>query len=532
MKQDDEADSSLSWLAAGAMLILGIAGTVLANAVVPGLIADAYAGRGLSAGNRFFAGRQNQPLEYYLHLWRIAANSGLAVWIGFALLMPAVASRRFFRKFVGAACAWQLGAIRVLVCGVVLINLLWENLASTALLPPSMREPMGLFHAAQWLPGFSRFEASAAALRAFQMLLVVVTAAAMIGWRTRWTVPLACLGYFLQGGLLRQYTHFYHTGVAPLYLLAVLSFTPCGDELSIDARHKPPPAASETYGWARYACWVTLAMIYFSAGLSKLRSGGLQWSGAANLRSLMMKDTLNPMQFDFRLSLHLVRAPDWVFVALGISTIAIEILYPAVLVSRVARRIFPILAVAMHIGILLLQNVLFYDLILLQLIFIDGSLRQPAEDETRARGTPLLVCALAAMMMLVWAYKLEMYPFTSWQMYALPSGDGAVTYYKLLEHRRGGAWETSHPERTIGAMKDARYRRQLAMIFEPSTSARAEEFFQTYASVHNRSAPDPIVEIEVQKWIWHPGDASEPVGGSIVGKRTLETGEVGQRTLH
>ncbi|MBV9186403.1 MAG: HTTM domain-containing protein [Acidobacteria bacterium] len=528
-EQDDNEYSRRLWLVAGVVLMLGVAVTLLANYVVPGIITAAYAGRGFSAANRFFASRQNQPLEYYLQLWRNAANSALLVWIGFALLMPVVGSQRFFRKFVGTADASQLGAIRVLVCGVVLMNLLWVNLASTTLLPHSMREPMGLFHAAQSLPGFSRFEASVAALRMFQIVLLLVTAAAMTGWRTRWTVPLACIGYFLEGGLLRQYSHFYHSGMASMDLLAVLSFTPCGDGFSIDARGKPPRARSRTYGWARYACWVTLAMIYFSAGLSKLRTGGLQWSGASNLRAITLTDTLNPMQYDFKLSLQFAHAPDWVFVALGIGTIAIEILYPAVLFSRVARRIFPIAAVAMHVGIWLLQNVLFYDLILLQLIFLIRPAREVGEDEARARAAPLLVCVLAGIMMLVWAYKVEIYPFTAWQMYAMPSSDSSVTYYKLLERHRSGAWETSHPERTIGALKDAFYRRQLAMIFEPSTATRAAEFFQTYANVHNRSAPDPIVAIEVQKWIWHPRDASEPLGGVMVGKQTVATDISGGR---
>jgi predicted DCC family thiol-disulfide oxidoreductase YuxK len=47
------------------------------------------------------------------------------------------------------------------------------------------------------------------------------------------------------------------------------------------------------------------------------------------------------------------------------------VLFALVLVSRTARRILPVMMVATHLGILVLQRILFLDLIVLQLVFLD-----------------------------------------------------------------------------------------------------------------------------------------------------------------
>jgi predicted DCC family thiol-disulfide oxidoreductase YuxK len=62
-----------------------------------------------------------------------------------------------------------------------------------------------------------------------------------------------------------------------------------------------------------------------------------------------------------------------VFTALGMTTVFLEVSYVLVPFSRTARRIVPAMMVAAHLGILLLQRIMFIDLILLQLVFVDFS---------------------------------------------------------------------------------------------------------------------------------------------------------------
>jgi predicted DCC family thiol-disulfide oxidoreductase YuxK len=172
----------------------------------------------------------------------------------------------------------------------------------------------------------------------------------------------------------------------PLYVMIVLSFTPCGDGWSVDRLRKisqgrAVPDADRTspvYGWSRYVCWVMIALPYVTNGLSKLQDGGLFWWNPTNLRTNLYMDTLNPREYDWALSLHLTHVPDIFFSLIGLFTLFSETFFGLVLFSRVARRIFPVAAIMMHIGIFLLQRILFLDLILLQLIFFDFTLIRKA----------------------------------------------------------------------------------------------------------------------------------------------------------
>ena len=216
-------------------------------------------------------------------------------------------------------------------------------------------------------------------LRAFQVLTELLLFLGLIGWRTRLVLPFAALCHFVLLGILIDYSFFWHQNLVPLYVLMVLCFTPCGDGWSVDRLRKiaqgqtVPDAdrASPVYGWSRYACWVMIALPYVATGLSKLQDGGFFWWNATNMRTNLYVDTLNPREFDWALSLHLVHAPDIFFSLMGLFALCSETFFGFVLFSRLARRIFPVAAIMMHIGIFLLQRVLFIDLILLQLLFFD-----------------------------------------------------------------------------------------------------------------------------------------------------------------
>jgi predicted DCC family thiol-disulfide oxidoreductase YuxK len=265
------------------------------------------------------------------------------------------------------------------------MSTLWEDLASSSLLPVEMRRPMGMLELFYALPvGFEKFVASEISLRLFKWLTVLILSLGVIGWRTRIVLPLGAFCYFLLGGVLRQYDHLWHTGLVPLYVMAVLSFTPCGDGRSVDSLRKMDkgelmPGTSTAYGWSRFACWVAIALPYLAAGLSKLFNGGIFWWTPTNMKHILYSDTLNPtgiqkllwMKFDCDVSLRLSSAPDLLFVLLGMGAILIELSFVMVLFSRTARLILPALAIIMHINIFLLQRVLFFDLILINLVFYD-----------------------------------------------------------------------------------------------------------------------------------------------------------------
>jgi len=351
-----------------------------ATLAVPPIIESAYRGESFSFLNSMIQGQHINPVDYYLQKWDGIATATVVSLPVFWLLALITSSPGFFRRFVGDATPGSLGAIRMWICAIVLLTTCLEDFPSIALLPVEMSQHGGAMRFLYSLPiGFTAFVTSETGLRAFSWLTKLILFLGVIGWHTRVVIPLGAFCHFLLLGILVDYSFFWHQNLAPLYVMALLSFTPCGDGWSVDRLSKvyqgriSPDAdrASPIYGWSRYACWLMIALPYVEAGLSKLRDGGLFWWNATNMRANLYGDTLNPREFNWAFSLSLASAPDILFVLLGIFSIAAELSFGMVLFSRTARWIFPVLAMMMHTGILLLQRILFLDLILIQLVFFD-----------------------------------------------------------------------------------------------------------------------------------------------------------------
>src|SRR5215471_10006957 len=370
------------------LLIFSLASLALwigfAKLAVPPMIESAYRGESFRFLNETIKEQAQYPVEHYLEKWdRNAARvlvAGLAFWIVTFL----ITSRAFFRKFVGEATPGTLGAIRMWTCAILLIITVWDDLGSLALLPPEYRMDMGLmrvFHEGPFGGVFNAFLTNETAMRLFQRVTELVLILGVIGWQTRIIIPLATLLAFVFNGILREYSGFWHQGLIPIYVMAVLCFTPCGDGCSLDRLRKlyrgeavPDSATTSTvYGWGRYICWSVIALAYSAAGLSKLRTSGLEWMSASSFRGMLYEQTLYPRGSNFSLALHLVSAPDIVFVLLAIAAICGEVFFVAVLFSRRARLILPATIFMMHVGIILLQNIVFFDFMLILLIYYDFS---------------------------------------------------------------------------------------------------------------------------------------------------------------
>ena len=301
---------------------------------------------------------------------------GTGVWL-LAILMS---SPWFFQRLVGEATPGTLGAIRIWVCLILLLTTLWEDLPSFALLPLELRTDMGVMQLFDVLPiGYQSFLTSASQLRLFQWLTIFLLFLAMIGWRTRIVVPLGTVCVLIVNGILREYSGYWHQNLIPIYVLAVLSFTPCNDGWAVDRLRKvslglpvpEPDRTSAIYGWARYACWVAIAVPYVAAGLTKLRAAGIDWMSATNMKNMLFEQTLYPRAGNWSIALSLTSAPDIIFIVLGIAGSVGEVMMILPLFSRIARRIYPALMIFMHIGIVFLMNIVFFDLMLILLVFYD-----------------------------------------------------------------------------------------------------------------------------------------------------------------
>jgi len=366
-------------------VLVGLLGLwiVFAKLVVPSVIESAYRGESLPVLNSLMVGRATHSVDEYMReweqlAWRIAVASTTFGLLGLVLFVV-TSSQTFFRKFVGEATPGTLGVIRAWTCGILLLWTLVEDLPSIAWLPVEARQPLGVMRWVYALPvGFDRLVASEAGLHVFQLLTELLLFLGMIGWGTRLVIPLGAVCFTLLGGILRDYSFNWHQGWVPLYLITILSFTPCGDGWSVDRllrviRGQPvldPARAVPVYGWSRYTCWVAIAVTYWETGLCKIRLDGLSWGGDG-LRATFIEDTLYDREYDWSWSLSLIQAPDSLFIFLAIFVLLFESLWIMVLFSSTFRKIWPVLTAMFHAAVLILQKILFIDLILLQAIFYD-----------------------------------------------------------------------------------------------------------------------------------------------------------------
>ena len=486
---------------------------------------------------------------------RSVLRDTVLVLVALCALVPALAALapRNAPRWLEPATAEGLGAMRGWIAAILLANVLWEDLPSSAYLPRGMLDLdrhwlVGLLHR---LPiGFDDMLASAAALRVYESGTALLLALAMVGLFTRWTVPAAALAYLLFASIFRAYSWSYHMGLVPLYALLLLSFTPCGDAWSLDCwlrlrRGRPVAPAREPtlrYGAGRLLVWMGIALPYGMAGLSKLRNTGIDWWHGEHMKQMLVSTIVEPMHFDFRVTFALLEAPGWVFGVLGLAALLGEVTFPLVLVSRVARRVLPLLTAGMHVGILLMQNILFPDLIAIQAVFYDwrplrrrlagwlpgarrpgaaapGSVPAPAParrafvPQTRWAQGFLAVCFLA------WATRTEKFPLSAMQMFSRPSPPEPVQFVRPLVRYEDGRVERARFERWIGAMADTRYRWLLRdWDRRPERIALLREFLDACARRANRS-PGPRVRgfvLEVRRWDFRrsPGD---PGRGVLVG---------------
>ncbi len=499
---------------------------------------------------RTTAHRMGDLIAALLRKWPIMALGGILWLLGSLLLARVLASITFFDRYVKGGTPGQLAAIRILTCGILLGSTIWENLASSASLPGELRQPMGVMRVLYALPlGVDRLVGNAGELEAFKWFAALTLFLGMVGLATRITVPLGALCYLLVGGILRQYAWFYHQGIMPLYLMMVLSWTPCGDGLSVDrllkiAQNRPVPPADRpvpVYGWSRYACWIVIALPYVEAGLSKLRNGGLFWWDARNLKPLFYAGALESVKPNWALSLRLTHAPDILFNALGIAAILIELAYGAVLFSRMARRVLPYAAAVMHVGIWLLQNILFYDLLLLQLVFVDWSkvrntigrwllardgrlqVLHPSRVASEGAMSPLGVSAIVVAVVFVWIFGIEYYPLTAWPMYSYWQPSTEVVHTKIYVRDESGGVFRAYVSDAIPALAGTRAVLYVAKCFDPRDAEGTRlcrSLLSAAAAAYNRTAPPSrrVVQFELKKWSWDlRAFPSDPLHATLVG---------------
>lgn len=560
------------WIALSA----GLAGWLLvAYGWVPVLLEAGYRQESIDSINELFPGRAKNPFANYLDRWHEMARLG-TLWC-VALVGAGLFGRRiwmsvprFFERTVGAATPGALGAIRAWTCAILFLDTLRYDLASTTLLPDEMIRPMGLMRLLHWLPlGYDAFLAAPMALWAFQYGTMLLLLFGVLGLGTRVVVPAAAICHLMVGGIGREYSFFYHGGLIPWYVLVVLAFTRCDQGWSIDrlwrvARRRPVPPVNQPTaecGWARYAVWTTIAMPYVMAGCSKLYDSGLGWVAADNVRAHLLRPNLKMPYEDSSVLDSILQAPDLLIVLQGVVAIGTELAFGLVLVSRRARLVLPAMMVLVHIGIAVLQKIVFPDLIMLLLVFYDWRplgravrrwfpapganevLAPPSDAAPAHRRGALVVLAIAAVTASVWTAGLSFYPLTPLDMFSKPeSPPGIVEYERVVVYWEDGTSEEAPLDRWCRLTPTFRFwpvevafkhpaevtrRQDISWSFRPVLEAAFEgmerrELARKFldAVVHaadlQTKTPRPL-RLEVQLWRWDfANDPDNPDRGVLV----------------
>src|SRR4029079_2632192 len=111
----------------------------------------------------------------------------------------------------------------------------------------------------------------------FAWRLALLTSA--LGDHPRRSMPVAfLLGCYLLG-LPHNFGHTFHFDATLVIAMAILACSRAGDAWSLDAglAGKKDLLVSGEYTWPIRAIWVAMALVFFAAGLAKLRHGGLEW---------------------------------------------------------------------------------------------------------------------------------------------------------------------------------------------------------------------------------------------------------------
>lgn len=188
--------------------------------------------------------------------------------------------------------------------------------------------------------------ASTATLEWLQLGWVLSLALAAIGWFSRSSAVLACLVGFYLVGLNHCFGKIDHNDTVVPLLLLVLAMSRCGDAFSLDAwladrrairlGRKPERTASGAYTWPIRAVWLLTGLVYFAAGLSKLRIGGLAWITSDSMRNILLKH--HYPGFSPLTGIGLVLAEHaWISKPMAAFGMGMELLSPLGMVSRLAR---------------------------------------------------------------------------------------------------------------------------------------------------------------------------------------------------
>lgn len=265
-----------------------------------------------------------------------------------------------------------MGVGRVVVHGTFLISVLITSFSALGRLPVTILRPTGLMQYLPW--SFYDRLLTSSGMTILKVAMVLSLLLSTAGLFTVISTKASFLLVLFYQGLLRSFGHFNHDEMLGIYCLAVLAFTPCGDEFSLDRwwrKTKVVVRPAFTYAYPILLMQLLMAWVYFTSCLIKLRAGGLRYMSADNLPSLAIYHSLDNLHDTaFRLAFWLPQYTAYLPVLMAL-VLLWEFFFPlAVFFPRLR---WPILGggVVFHLSTLFIMNIFFPHQLALYLLFVN-----------------------------------------------------------------------------------------------------------------------------------------------------------------
>ena len=275
------------------------------------------------------------------------------------------------------------------LCRIILFGTMFLYYVLTPRLFPSWgyREdfvPWGSVSRAFWSPVWLMSvlhlpPASTQVLEAMQIVWRAALLLGCIGLFTRVSTAISfAFGLYLFGVPV-SFGRIHHMEHVLIFSFLIMAFSRCGDAWSIDALIRKararaiqePPVMSGEYTWPVRMIWVVIALIYFAAGVSKLRHSGFEWIDSDTMRNFLISHSYHSTVADPLTSWGLamartVKTPR----LLAACGMILELALPIALFSRRSRYMLVPSVAAMQFGIAVLLGPNFYQIILCQLLWV------------------------------------------------------------------------------------------------------------------------------------------------------------------
>jgi hypothetical protein len=211
-----------------------------------------------------------------------------------------------------------------------------------------------------------------------------------------WKVSLAlsCLGLFTRAsttsslilgvyllGLPNNFGKLFLNETIVVFAFGLMALSRCGDAFSIDrliwkSRQESNLTVrrsrmSGEYTWPVRTIWVLFALIFFTAGVTKLRISGLEWVFSDHLALSLIEAPYHIHNANPLVSWGLTLAQySWLTILFAAGTIVLELSYPLALFSTRARWVIVPSVFFMLIGIRLLLGPTFYAYLICHLFWV------------------------------------------------------------------------------------------------------------------------------------------------------------------